>query len=96
MLFWIRRSEAFSFSRVMSIQKLTWAVIRMRSSFSSSKVTLSCLASLRLTWYNNFDPDKTVEVCNYMRDHAETGVMLDYDKNRVVTLGELTPEWWIG
>ena len=23
-------------------------------------------------------------------------IMLDYDKNRVVTLGELTPEWWIG
>jgi len=23
-------------------------------------------------------------------------IMLDYDKSRVVTLGELTPEWWIG
>ena len=23
-------------------------------------------------------------------------IMLDYGKNRVVTLGELTPEWWIG
>lgn len=22
-------------------------------------------------------------------------IMLDYDKNKVVTLGELTPEWWI-
>ena len=22
-------------------------------------------------------------------------IMLDYDHNRVVTLGELTPEWWI-
>ena len=22
-------------------------------------------------------------------------IMLDYDYNRVVTLGELTPEWWI-
>lgn len=22
-------------------------------------------------------------------------IMLDYEKNRVVTLGELTPEWWI-
>lgn len=22
-------------------------------------------------------------------------ILLDYDKNRVVTLGELTPEWWI-
>jgi hypothetical protein len=23
-------------------------------------------------------------------------IMLDYEKNRVVALGELTPEWWIG
>ena len=23
-------------------------------------------------------------------------IMLDYEKNRVVTLGDLTPEWWIG
>ena len=23
-------------------------------------------------------------------------IMLDYDKERTVTLGELTPEWWIG
>lgn len=22
-------------------------------------------------------------------------IMLDYDQNRVVTLGELTPEWWV-
>ena len=22
-------------------------------------------------------------------------IMLDYEKNRVITLGELTPEWWI-
>lgn len=22
-------------------------------------------------------------------------IMLDYDSNRIVTLGELTPEWWI-
>lgn len=22
-------------------------------------------------------------------------IMMDYEKNRVVTLGELTPEWWI-
>ena len=23
-------------------------------------------------------------------------IMMDYEKGRVVTLGELTPEWWIG
>lgn len=22
-------------------------------------------------------------------------ILLDYDKNRIVTLGELTPEWWV-
>ena len=23
-------------------------------------------------------------------------IMLDYEQDKVVTLGELTPEWWIG
>lgn len=29
------------------------------------------------------------------RDYPEIEIMLDYEKGRVVTLGELTPEWWI-
>ena len=37
------------------------------------------LGSLRLTWYNNIDPDMTVEICNYMRDHAETEDTIFYD-----------------
>lgn len=37
------------------------------------------LGSLRLTWYNNIDPNMTVEICNYMRDHAETGDTIFYD-----------------
>ena len=37
------------------------------------------LGSLRLTWYNNIDPDMTVEICNYMRDHAENGDTIFYD-----------------
>ena len=37
------------------------------------------LGSLRLTWYNNIDPDMTVEICNYMRNHAETGDTIFYD-----------------
>ena len=37
------------------------------------------LGSLRLTWYNNIDLDMTVEICNYMRDHAETGDTIFYD-----------------
>ena len=28
-------------------------------------------------------------------DYPEIEIMLDYEKGRVVTLGELTPEWWI-
>lgn len=29
------------------------------------------------------------------RDYREIEIMLDYEGGRVVTLGELTPEWWI-
>lgn len=28
-------------------------------------------------------------------DYPKIEIMLDYEKGRVVTLGELTPEWWI-
>ncbi len=31
------------------------------------------LGSLGLTWYNNIDPDMTVEVLNYLRDRADAG-----------------------
>ena len=37
------------------------------------------LGSLRLTWYSNIDPDKTVEICNYLKDHAEAGETVFYD-----------------
>ena len=33
----------------------------------------STLGNLSLTWYNYIDSDKTVEICNYMRNQAETG-----------------------
>ena len=29
------------------------------------------------------------------KDYGKIEIMLDYDSGRVVTLGELTPEWWI-
>lgn len=29
------------------------------------------------------------------KNYRDIQVMLDYENNRVVTLGELTPEWWI-
>ena len=37
------------------------------------------LEELRLTWYNGIDPDKTVEIANYMKGHAEAGETIFYD-----------------
>ena len=37
------------------------------------------LGELRLTWYNYIDPGKTVEICNYMKDHAAAGDVIFYD-----------------
>ena len=28
-------------------------------------------------------------------DYKGVEVMLDYESNRIITLGQLTPEWWI-
>lgn len=37
------------------------------------------LGELGLIWYNNIDPDKTVEITNYMKNHAENGDVIFYD-----------------
>ena len=37
------------------------------------------LGELRLTWYNNIVPEKTVEIANYLKDHAEAGETVFYD-----------------
>ncbi len=37
------------------------------------------LGELYLTWYNNIDPNKTVEIVNYMKDHATAGETIFYD-----------------
>lgn len=34
---------------------------------------------LKLTWYNNIDPDKTVEIANYMKGRVQAGGMIFYD-----------------
>ena len=39
----------------------------------------STLGQLRLTWYSNIDPAKTVEIANYMKTHAEAGDTIFYD-----------------
>lgn len=37
------------------------------------------LGELHLTWYNNIDQNKTVEIANYMKDHAKAGDTIFYD-----------------
>ncbi|MGM9698252.1 MAG: alpha/beta hydrolase-fold protein [Prevotella sp.] len=37
------------------------------------------LEQLRLTYYNNIDPDMTVEIVNYMKSHAVEGETIFYD-----------------
>ena len=37
------------------------------------------LGELSLTWYSHIDPDKTVEIANYFRTHAESGDKIFYD-----------------
>lgn len=37
------------------------------------------LEELRLVWYSNIDPDKTAEIVNYMKSHAQAGETVFYD-----------------
>lgn len=37
------------------------------------------LGELKLTWYSNIIPDKTVEIANYMKSHADAGDTIFYD-----------------
>ncbi len=37
------------------------------------------LGDLGLAWYSNIRPEKTVEICNYLRAHAEAGDTVFYD-----------------
>ena len=37
------------------------------------------LGTLKLTWYSNIDPEKTVEIANYMKNHAAKGEAIFYD-----------------
>ena len=46
---------------------------------NSGYMSGNTLGSLRLTWYSNIDPDKTVEICNYLKSHAEAGETVFYD-----------------
>lgn len=46
---------------------------------NSSYYSGDTLGKLGLTWYNNIAPDKTVEIANYMKSHAENGDVIFYD-----------------
>lgn len=37
------------------------------------------LGELKLTWYNNIDADKTVEIANYLKSRAASGQTVFYD-----------------
>lgn len=37
------------------------------------------LGDLHLTWYNNIDPDETVAIVNYFKEHAAAGETIFYD-----------------
>ena len=37
------------------------------------------LGELRLTWYSNIDPDKTVEIANYLKEQVQSGQTVFYD-----------------
>lgn len=39
----------------------------------------STLGNLNLTWYSEIRPEKTVEICNYMKNHADAGEVIFYD-----------------
>ena len=39
----------------------------------------STLGSLSLTWYTEIRPEKTVEICNYFKQHADAGDVVFYD-----------------
>ena len=68
----IQREDTFTIeTRIIDVQN--------DPAFGDGYMSGDTLGSLRLTWYNNIDPDKTVEICNYMRDHAETGDTIFYD-----------------
>ena len=37
------------------------------------------LGQLNLTWYTEIRPEKTVEICNYFKDHTDAGEVVFYD-----------------
>ncbi len=51
----------------------------------------STLGSLRLTWYSNIQPAKTVEIVNYMKDKTDAGEQIFYS---IYTDAEIAADPW--
>lgn len=51
----------------------------------------STLGSLRLTWYSNIHPAKTVEIVNYMKDKTDAGEQIFYP---IYTDAEIAADPW--
>ncbi|MBR0407450.1 MAG: alpha/beta hydrolase, partial [Clostridia bacterium] len=51
----------------------------------------STLGSLRLTWYSNIQPAKTVEIVNYIREKTDAGEQIFY---RIYTDAEIAADPW--
>lgn len=60
---------------------------------------MRCCAIIAVNWDGNAMPPRGA--CRELmarlmpKDYRSAEVMLDYKAGRVMTLGELTPEWWI-
>lgn len=46
---------------------------------NSGYMSGNTLGEMRLTWYSNIRPEKTVEICNYLHNHAAAGDTVFYD-----------------
>ena len=46
---------------------------------NSSYYSGDTLEKLSLTWYSHIDPDETVEIVNYLKEHAQAGDTVFYD-----------------
>ena len=64
---------------------------RMIFPVDTSYYSGSTLGSLRLTWYSNIQPAKTVEIVNYMREKTDAGEQIFY---RIYTDAEIAADPW--
>mgnify|MGYP003517116866 CR=1 FL=1 len=44
---------------------------------------------------NSLNYEMGRNIYNYFKEYKDIEIMIDYAADYVMTLGELTPEWWI-